>query len=176
MTAAAAGGRTCPQCRLTSHHPTDIAEGYCGRCHDWTVPPAPTSPAELPHTLGLTDLVAIYHRHVDPLVDAHHGLGPGLRPGELAGHAIAALAVQHALAERALYTRWVNVRDALRDGATVEQVATAMGLDVDEVTVGLRSWADGQLQLRRDLGPGWPGRHTVGLSEDEHEQVLALLT
>jgi ribosomal protein S27AE len=27
---------TCPACGMTSHHPTDIAEGYCGRCHDWT--------------------------------------------------------------------------------------------------------------------------------------------
>ena len=27
---------TCPACGTTSHHPTDVAEGYCGRCHDWT--------------------------------------------------------------------------------------------------------------------------------------------
>jgi ribosomal protein L37E len=27
---------TCPRCGLTSYHPKDIAEGYCGRCHDWT--------------------------------------------------------------------------------------------------------------------------------------------
>lgn len=27
---------TCPRCRRTSYHPTDVAEGYCGACHDWT--------------------------------------------------------------------------------------------------------------------------------------------
>jgi hypothetical protein len=29
---------TCPRCRATSYHPADIAEGYCGRCHEWTAP------------------------------------------------------------------------------------------------------------------------------------------
>lgn len=28
---------TCPRCGLTSHNPTDAAEGYCGHCHDWTL-------------------------------------------------------------------------------------------------------------------------------------------
>lgn len=27
---------TCPRCGMSSHHPVDIAEGYCGACHDWT--------------------------------------------------------------------------------------------------------------------------------------------
>ena len=27
---------TCPRCGMTSHHPRDVTEGYCGRCHDWT--------------------------------------------------------------------------------------------------------------------------------------------
>jgi hypothetical protein len=26
----------CPRCGLTSHRPTDVAEGYCSACHDWT--------------------------------------------------------------------------------------------------------------------------------------------
>lgn len=26
----------CPRCGAASHNPTDIAEQYCGRCHDWT--------------------------------------------------------------------------------------------------------------------------------------------
>jgi hypothetical protein len=29
---------TCPRCRRTSHNPTDMAQGYCGACHDWTSP------------------------------------------------------------------------------------------------------------------------------------------
>lgn len=27
---------TCPRCNRTSHHPDDIAQGYCSHCHDWT--------------------------------------------------------------------------------------------------------------------------------------------
>lgn len=27
---------TCPACGMTSYHPDDIREGYCGNCHDWT--------------------------------------------------------------------------------------------------------------------------------------------
>jgi hypothetical protein len=30
---------TCPVCGMTSYHPVDIREGYCGNCHDWTSPP-----------------------------------------------------------------------------------------------------------------------------------------
>lgn len=29
---------TCPVCRRTSYHPNDIAQGFCGYCHDWTSP------------------------------------------------------------------------------------------------------------------------------------------
>lgn len=27
---------TCPRCSMTSSHPKDAEEGYCGNCHDWT--------------------------------------------------------------------------------------------------------------------------------------------
>lgn len=27
---------TCPACGMTSHHPADAANGYCGRCHAFT--------------------------------------------------------------------------------------------------------------------------------------------
>jgi ribosomal protein S27AE len=27
---------TCPRCGMTSHHPDDARDGYCGNCHDWT--------------------------------------------------------------------------------------------------------------------------------------------
>lgn len=37
----------CPKCGRVSHHPTDVAEGYCGNCHDWTSPRPGT--AVLPH-------------------------------------------------------------------------------------------------------------------------------
>ncbi|GIH29074.1 hypothetical protein Aph01nite_73840 [Acrocarpospora phusangensis] len=31
---------TCPRCGRTSHHPVDVAEGYCGHCHDFTGRPS----------------------------------------------------------------------------------------------------------------------------------------
>lgn len=30
---------TCPRCGMTSHHPEDVRQGYCGNCHDWTGEP-----------------------------------------------------------------------------------------------------------------------------------------
>lgn len=32
---------TCPRCGRTSHHRVDVAEGYCGACHDWTAERTP---------------------------------------------------------------------------------------------------------------------------------------
>lgn len=29
---------TCPKCNRTSYNPNDVAQGYCGACHDWTRP------------------------------------------------------------------------------------------------------------------------------------------
>ena len=29
---------TCPVCGMTSYHPRDIKEGFCGKCDDWTTP------------------------------------------------------------------------------------------------------------------------------------------
>ena len=29
---------TCPRCRATSYSADAAAEGYCGACHDWTMP------------------------------------------------------------------------------------------------------------------------------------------
>lgn len=30
---------TCPNCDRESSHPEDVAQGYCGNCHQWTSPP-----------------------------------------------------------------------------------------------------------------------------------------
>jgi ribosomal protein L37E len=30
------GSITCPCCGRTSHNIHDVADGYCGFCHDWT--------------------------------------------------------------------------------------------------------------------------------------------
>lgn len=40
---AVAEGRavTCPVCEMTSYHPMDVREGFCGHCHAWTGQPRP---------------------------------------------------------------------------------------------------------------------------------------
>jgi hypothetical protein len=37
--AAGAPAFTCPRCGRTTHHPVDVAESYCGACHDYTGTP-----------------------------------------------------------------------------------------------------------------------------------------
>lgn len=95
------------------------------------------------------------------LVDHRYGIAP-LSAAERAGHALAELAYTAALSERALYGRWVYAVEALSAGVGHARVAAAMGLDVEELRAGLRSWARGQLRQ--------------GLMEDaRHAEVLALL-
>jgi hypothetical protein len=45
---------TCPECGLTSYNPTDIAEGFCGACHDWTGPRKPDL-VDLEHALLIAE-------------------------------------------------------------------------------------------------------------------------
>lgn len=125
-------------------------------------PEGVTRPGDL-HTVSLRELLDAWHSHIARLVDARHGLAhPPLPAGRLAHHALDALAVGEALAAGVLASRWVTVADALTNGATVAQVAEAMGLEVDEVVAGLRSWAHGQ--------------HRHGLMTDTaRDEVLALL-
>ncbi len=105
----------------------------------------PTSPADIPYDADLAVLVKRYHEHAWALTGQRR-YGP--QPvSELAAHAVAALAVQHVIADRVLYGRWINVGDALAFGATVEQVAKAMGLDEDEVRGGLGRWVDGMVRV-----------------------------
>jgi ribosomal protein S27AE len=40
------GSVRCPRCGMVSHNPNDIAEGYCGNCHDWTAPVVPVVEVE----------------------------------------------------------------------------------------------------------------------------------
>lgn len=43
---------TCPVCGRTSHNSTDVTQGYCGYCHDWTG--AVRSMVDHPFTPGMT--------------------------------------------------------------------------------------------------------------------------
>lgn len=92
---------------------------------------------------SLRELLDAWHSHIAPLVDARYDIGD-LSSGRLARYALDALAAGQALTDELMAMRWVTAVDALTYGAPMRHVAGAMGLDVDEVTAGLRSWADGQ--------------------------------
>lgn len=130
--------------------------------------PPPVRPADLAN-VSLTELLDAYHSHQAPLVRARHGIGEPAPVGRLRGHALDELACGQAVADRVLAGRWVTVADALRYAAPIAHVAAAMGLEPVEVVAGLRSWADGQLQLHRDTGG------QLGISPAEHDEVLALV-
>ncbi|OZM84090.1 hypothetical protein CFP66_06695 [Pseudonocardia sp. MH-G8] len=104
-----------------------------------------TRPADLAGA-PLRDLVEGYRLHVAALVNARHGVGRPEPVGRLRASALDALTIAAAIAAQLAGDRWSNVVDALRLDASLEHVATAMGLEVDEVAAGLRSWADGQHQ------------------------------
>lgn len=104
----------------------------------------PTTPHDVPNA-PYREIADALVEHIRFIFEAQHS-GSAVPAADIAAHAVAALATQHALADRILQSRWVTVRDALTHGATVDDVAAAMGLDVDEVVVGLGSWAAGQFR------------------------------
>jgi len=105
----------------------------------------PTRPSDIPHTVPLRDLVVTYDRHALRIVEHRHGIGRPLTTERRLSHALAALAYQHALAERVLYSRWSIATDALAAGASLDTVGAAMGgLESDEVRFELRRWAGDQ--------------------------------
>jgi hypothetical protein len=121
----------------------------------------PTRPGEIRDDVGLITLAEQAMRHAGALFDHRFGLAH-LTDAERAAHSLAELAYSAALAERALYGRWVVAVEALNAGAGHEQVAAAMGLDADELHAGLRGWAAGQLRF---------GHITAA----RHAEILALL-
>src|SRR4051794_13552707 len=105
----------------------------------------PRRPADVPLTAAIRDLLLAFESHNWALLTARYGQGVVMPREEFAARSLAVLVLGHVLAERLRLGQWVTVRDALTHGGTVEQVAEAMALDVDEVTFGLRAWADAQL-------------------------------
>jgi hypothetical protein len=91
-------------------------------------------------------LLDAWHRHTARLVDARHGLGDPLPAARLARHGLDALALGQAIADQLMSMRWLAAVETLTYGATIEHIAAAMGLEVDELAAGLRCWADRQHQ------------------------------
>ncbi len=119
---------------------------------------------------SLNELLTAWHGHIGALVDARHGIGTP-RPGaRLRVHALDAIATGQALVDAVNASRWTNALDALTHGATVDELAAAAGLDADEVTLGMRAWADEQLANHEGTGGA------IGIGPDAHAVVYAALT
>ncbi len=106
-----------------------------------SVPDAPLRPDDLPDTVSLGQLLDGYLDHSRRVVRAHVEF-QSQTPADVARYALAGLVCAGVLADRVATGRWELAREALTHGATVDDLATAAGLDPDEVQAGLASWAD----------------------------------
>lgn len=52
---------TCPKCGMTSYHPEDVKQGYCGNCHDWT---GPTKGGQMPKVATIEKCVCARRKTV----------------------------------------------------------------------------------------------------------------
>jgi hypothetical protein len=114
-----------------------------------------TPPLTRPGALAgitLNDPLTGYEEHVASLVRARLGVGEPEPLGRLRADALDALVCGQALADRLTAMRWVTVAEALADGAPIAHVGAALGLEIDEVAAGPRSWADGQ-HLHAGMSP-----------------------
>jgi hypothetical protein len=89
-----------------------------------------------------------------------------------AGDALAVLALSESIRRDAGRWQAVEIREALRLGATWTQVAAAIDATPDQARAVLRQWADGQRKLW--LGYEAEGAKPFGLDADEYAAVLAL--
>jgi hypothetical protein len=121
-----------------------------------SLPPFSTRPDEVPDDAPLPELVTAYQHHVHVVVVERLRLANPDSADALFRHAIAALALLHAVTERLSAGRWATVSDALAaDAGRAAEVAAACGLDGTEVAAGLRSWAAGQVEAGLMSPPEW---------------------
>jgi hypothetical protein len=122
----------------------------------------PDRPSDIPDDVSLAALGERYQQHRWALLDHRHGLSEPLGADEFRRHALAVLVYQAALVERAGVGRWVAAIDALAANTDPQAVAAAMGLDVEQLRIGIGVWASGQ--------------HREGLIDDaRYEQVMDLV-
>ena len=97
----------------------------------------PRRPTDLDPRATLVDLIDAYQRLLVTLTAVRLG-NAAMARDDVAGLALAALATAHAVVDDLFVERWTLVREALRSGASVAEVGTAMGgLEADEVAAGL---------------------------------------
>lgn len=64
----------CPVCGMTSVHPTDVKQGYCGNCHAWTGPPYMVTSGLVVGKLNSSDLAAAVCELTDQLLPMPAGM------------------------------------------------------------------------------------------------------
>ncbi|MGI9001316.1 MAG: hypothetical protein ACR2GH_06575 [Pseudonocardia sp.] len=130
-----------------------------------SVPDTPLHPDDLPSTVPLNRLLDGYLDHSRRVVRArtraHVELQSQTR-ADVAQFALAGLVCAGVLVDRVATDRWHLAHEALTHGATVDDLATAAGLDIDEIQVGLASWADTERAHGR-------------LTQNEHNVILELI-
>ena len=90
-----------------------------------------------------------------------------------AGDALACLALGESIRRDIEIERANRVREALKLGATWNEVAAALSIDTDAARELLRAWAGGQHELyRSDLARG---RTPFGLNAERYADILALI-
>jgi hypothetical protein len=111
-----------------------------------TLPEFPARPSEVPHDVPLERLVDAYGDHqYQIIVNRQRDDEPST--DALFAHAVMALALLHAVADRLFAARWSTIRDALAaDVRRADEVAATCALHGTEVAAGLRSWAEGQVE------------------------------
>lgn len=63
---------TCSVCGMTSYHPKDEEESYCGNCREWVLPKRTISDEDLDEVskyARLTECMTVYHGHDVPTVE-----------------------------------------------------------------------------------------------------------
>jgi hypothetical protein len=71
------------------------------------------------------------------------------------------------------YQPHYELDEALKAGATLAQVAAALGCHEDEARDRIRSWAEGQHHLWTGAGFSASAPHLIGLSDDDYAALLA---
>jgi hypothetical protein len=97
---------------------------------------------------------------------------PAAQPLTVAEH-LELLAVEESIRRRVMYSRALAIRDALEAGARWEQVAAAIGTDIETAKATFECWIIGQERLydRSDDSIGV----LIGLSPDDRRAARALL-
>ncbi|MEV4441753.1 hypothetical protein AB0K09_22620 [Streptomyces sp. NPDC049577] len=126
-------------------------------------------PGDVPPATPLMWLAEKHQEHADRLTSS---LLPHAAERATVADALAVLALREAVRREMEYGRGAHVRDALRFGATWNEVAAALDVTPGEARNVLRTWAEAQRHLY--TASEERGEQPLGLSAEQYAAVLAL--